>query len=305
MARLTAANKTLLLLAVTALALLLAVAIVTQTAAQEEPDGETHPESTANSVSLSYEGPTGIRVSGTGVAGGIPDIAIVSLGVEAIGETAAEARASAATAMAGVMEVLTKAKIAERDIQTRYFNISPRYRTVKITHCTEEPDEPEGPETSEEGPETSEEGKETSCWDEWRQMLTGYSVTNQLSVTVRNLDNAGTVIDRVTAAAGDLIRVNGIRFDIDNPQEVHDAALADAVANMRRKAEMLAELSGVTLGRLAYLSEEVHYNAQPVYGQAVAYAADEGVSTSISAGELEFTANVQGVYLIGEPVSTE
>lgn len=292
MTRLTGFNKAyFLLVAAAALAVLLAVVFVTQTAAQEPDDDQP-----GDSMVIAYDGPTGIRVSGNGAASGVPDIAVISLGVESVEDTAAAARANAAAAMADVMQVLTSSEIAERDIQTRYFNISPRYRSVQVTRCSDESGDPATPEP----------GKNVSCWDDWEQVLTGYSVTNQVSVTVRNLDNAGTVIDQVAGAAGDLVRVNGISFGIEDSQEVQDAALADAVADMQRKAEMLAELSGVKLGRLAYLSEEAFYAPpQPVYARAAALSADEGIATSISAGELEFTANVQGVYLIAEPEAAE
>jgi len=71
---------------------------------------------------------------------------------------------------------------------------------------------------------------------------------------------------------------------------------------MKRKAEMLAELSGVKLGRLVYLSEGAAYSPpQPLYGRAeAAFAMADSYETSISPGELDISVTVQGVFLIAE-----
>lgn len=214
-----------------------------------------------------YNGVQGIHVTGEGAARGAPDIAVISLGVEAVADTAAGARTSAAAAMSMVLDALDAAEIAEQDIQTQYFNISPRYRN-----------------------------RQTG--DEWESVLTGYAVTNRLSVKVRELDNAGMVIDAVADAAGDLVRVDGINFAIEDDAELRDAAQAAAVADMQRQAERLAELSGVKLGRLVFLSEADYYPA-PIIERSVALSADaDAALTPISAGELAVNASVQGIYLI-------
>ena len=69
---------------------------------------------------------TGIWVSGQGRVTAAPDLAILNLGVEAFAGTVAEARGEAAVAMTQVLEALRSAGIAERDIQTRFFNINSR-----------------------------------------------------------------------------------------------------------------------------------------------------------------------------------
>ena len=245
---------------------------------------------------IAYEGPSGIWVNGTGKASGAPDIAVISLGVEALEDTAAEARAEAAKAMADVMAVLTEAEIPAKDIQTSYFNISPRFQGVEVQRCD---DDEEGDSSA----GTSSWSKR-NCYDVWENRLIGYSVSNQASVKIRDLEDAGTIIDQVTEAAGDLVRIQGISFDIDDPQPLRDEARENAVADMKRKAELLAELSGVDLGRLVYVNEQAGYvPPQPLYARAesMAFAADAGAATSISGGELEYRMTVAGVFLIAEP----
>ena len=296
-------NRIYFLIAVLSLAALLAVVWAAYVGAQEgTPEAETtgHTDSTAMGTPISngdssvpYGGPSGIWVSGNGKASGAPDVAIISLGVESVEETAAAARTNAADAMNGVIDVLTESGIAESDIQTRYFNISPRYQSVEVQRC----DEPEDSSTESEQDPTSEK----SCYNFWESRLTGYAVSNQASVKVKNLNNVGSIIDKASEAAGNLVRINGISFSIEDPQSLQDEARENAVADMKRKAEMLADLSGVQLGRLVYITEGASYSPpQPLYARAEGAFADSSANTSISPGELDISTSVQGVFLIAE-----
>lgn len=283
------------LLATLALAALFAFGWVTLAGAQGEDSNTEKMDASGSDTDsgVSYNGPSGIWVTGNGKASGAPDIAVVSMGVESVEETAAAARANAARAMQSVMNALTRAGIADADIQTRHFNINPRYQSVEIERCD---DNGEGSEGEQAGT------TEKTCYTIWESRLTGYSVSNQATVKIRSLDDVGTIIDKVTEAAGNLVRINGISFNIEDPQPLRDEARADAVADMKRKATMLAELSGVKLGRLVYLSEGAAYSPpQPLYGRAeAAFTMADSYETSISPGELDISATVQGVFLIAE-----
>ena len=299
-------NGIYLLLAALVVGALLAIGLVTWSESQNRGSSIVSADALTPSgdSDVAYEGPSGIHVSGTGSASGAPDIAVISLGVEALEDTAAVARTNAASAIQDVMTVLTDAGVAEADIQTRYFSISPRYQQVQVERCEESDDDSDG-----DGEESLEITGEKSCYKIWESRLEGYSVSNQLAVKIRNLDNAGTVIDEVTEAAGDLVRINGISFNVEDPQPLQDQARANAVADMKRKAEMLADLSSVKLGRLVYLNEGSYYAApQPLYARTESAAfADSAPATLISGGELEYSINVQGVFLIdgvAEPEET-
>lgn len=313
-------NRIYLLLAAVAALALLAVGWAALASAQGEDPGAGGTETTGmekmeamdsgNQSAVPYDGPSGIWVNGTGRANGAPDIAVVSLGVEAVEDTAAAARASAAAAMRDIMTELLMADITPSDIQTRHFNISPRYQQVQVERC--DSDEDENGEGSDEGTgEMSGEGEQeestkSSCYKVWESRLLGYAVSNQASVKIRNLASVGSLIDRVVEAGGDLLRVNGIRFDIDDPQPLQDQARANAVSDLKRKAEMLADLSGVKLGRLVYLNEGASYSPpQPLYARAEAAFADSSAGTQISGGELEFSITLQGVFLIAGEVEDE
>ena len=307
----TGYNRLYLIVAVLAVAALVAVAWVALAGAQEQDpvmveSGGNGMEKlagrhTGSGSATSYDGPSGIWVSGTGKASSSPDIAVVSLGVESQEPTAAEARTNAANAMRGVMSALITAGVSIDDIQTRHFNISPRYQSVEIERCESDEDDDNGSDNGN-GEEETEETEKTSCVKVWESRLIGYSVSNQAVVKVRNQTRVGAIIDAVAAAAGDLVRINGVSFDIEDPQSLQDEARTAAVADLLRKAQMLADLSGVELGRLVYLSEgEAYTPPQPLYARAqVAFADAASEATIISGGELEFSVTVQGVFLIAE-----
>ena len=78
-------------------------------------------------VTVAQPEQTGISVSGTGSVTVVPDLAVLSLGVEVTRATIAEARSEAAEAMEAVRAALGRDGVEERDIATQYFNIFPQY----------------------------------------------------------------------------------------------------------------------------------------------------------------------------------
>jgi uncharacterized protein YggE len=236
----------------------------------------------------------GIWVTGTGTATGAPDLAVLNLGVETLADSAAEARTTAAGGIKAIREALTEREIAPEDLQTRHYRIGPRYDYVEVTECVDE----EG--DSVEPSESGEPSPGTQCTRSHKQVLRGYQVNNQLDVKVRDLDTVGEVIDGVIEAAGDIVRINGINFSIEDSAALEDEARAAAVADMQAKAVSLAELAGVGLGPLVYLTE-----FEPSAGQyeraraAYAFAAQESL-TSIQPGGLDVVVMVQGVFEIEE-----
>ena len=122
---------------------------------------------------------------------------------------------------------------------------------------------------------------------------------NTVNVEIRALDKVGTIIDAVAVAGGDLIRVQGISFTLEDPSQAKADARQKAVAEARAKAVQLAEQFGVKLGHLNYVTESQSYipaTRSTYYDSAVGATSAE---TSISAGELDITVNVQASYDIG------
>ena len=204
----------------------------------------------------------GIVVSGEGKVSVVPDIATVNLGIEAEDTTVAAAQSQAATAMEMVMVALTDNGVAEEDIQTQYFNI---YRVTR--------------------------------WDDetWQEIAVGYRVSNTVSIKIRDMENIGSIIDDVVEAGGDLTRVNGISFSVEDPSMYYEEAREEAMADAKARAEALTELAGIRLGKPTYITEN-SYQPGSIYfpGARVDEAMDS--ETPISPGETEITLNVQVTY---------
>ena len=214
----------------------------------------------------------GIWVTGQGTITLEPDLVLLNLGVESIAKTVAEARNEAAEAMDAIVSALRARGVEDRDIQTRFFNISPQYENIEFV----------------------EEGIRSR-----KQVVVGYRVNNSTAVKIRDLDAVGTIIDEVATAGGDATRINGISFTVEDPKPFMAQLREDAVGNALAKAQQLASLTGVSLGQLVFISESG--GGLPVVRafeeQAFAFAASaQSFSTGISGGELELRMTVQAVF---------
>jgi len=209
---------------------------------------------------------SGIWVSGTGKVAVTPDIVTLRLGVAAQAETVAQAQSQAAEAMNAVMAALTDSGVDDKDIQTQYFSIS------QVTRWDRETEE---------------------------EIVVGYRVTNMVTAKIREIDKAGPIIDAVAAAGGDFTRINSIDFSVDDPTAYYEEARQKAMADARAKAEQLAELAGVKLGKPTYISEGTLY-PPVVYREApmAIPAPAPAPPTPISPGEMELTLTVQVAYAI-------
>ena len=259
----------------------------------------------------------GILVSGRGKATAPPDLAVLNLGVAAFATTVSQARETAEGAMGRVAEVLKSRNVAQRDIQTRFFNINPRYTTREITRCPEvqEPDlgrtesvlptEPVAPVLSSrgipEGPvvELARPPIKEECFKDRERVIIGYEVNNQLTVRIRDLDAVGEVIDAVTEAGGDLIRFQGINFTIEDSDALQVQARTAALQDVMAKANQVATITGVQLGKLIHVSETGGSpRIEPLAMARSAFAIAEAAPTPIMAGELDVIVTVQALYAI-------
>jgi uncharacterized protein len=209
--------------------------------------------------------PSGIAVTGIGEVTVVPDIAIVSLGVQAQAPTVAEAQAQASVAMDNVLAAVRSGGVADEDIRTTGFTIFQQTRWEPVRQESE---------------------------------VTGYVVTNSVQVTIRQIDDAGNILDAAVAAGGDFIRVHGISFEVDDPAPHLAEARGEAVADARSKAQQLAQLAGVTLGSPTYISET---SSAPIIFRSVDMALPGTApvpTTPIQPGETTVTVSIQLVYAI-------
>jgi uncharacterized protein YggE len=165
-----------------------------------------------------------LTANGTGTVYVVPDIAIVSIGVTSRGANAAEALASNSAGLTAAIDTIRAQGVAERDIGTSGFSIYPVYEDPKPDNGTQ-----------------TEPPK-----------IVGYQVTNEVRVTIRDIEASGAILDKVVSAGAN--QVNGITFDSADRTTPADAALADAVADARRQAEIMATAAGVRLVRIVSIN---------------------------------------------------
>ncbi|MCI0438848.1 MAG: SIMPL domain-containing protein [Chloroflexi bacterium] len=215
---------------------------------------------------------TGIWVTGQAILNVQPDLAILNIGVETTGATVEEARTQAATAMDAIINALHARGIEDRDIQTQFFNIYPRYEYREVF-----------------------EGGVSRG----KQELVGYTVNNSATVKIRDLDAIGEIIDEVATAGGDATRINGVSFTVEDPKALESTLREAAVNDAMAKAEQFAALTGVTLGKLVFIAEIS--GGSPVvqdFARAEAGFAAPAAPTPINVGETQLSMAVQAVFAI-------
>ena len=203
--------------------------------------------------------PAVINVSADGDATLVPDMATVSLSVVSQADDTATALSDNSAAMQKVIDALKQNGIADKDVQTSNFSVSPRYQQVK----------------AEDGSMSSE--------------IVGYEVQNGINVRVRDLSKLSAVLDQAVK-----LGVNsggGISFSNSDPSAAEDEARREAVANALAKAETLAEAAGVTLGKVMSISEQSSMPRPMMMRADVMMAKAEG-APPIAAGENTYNITV-------------
>ncbi len=212
---------------------------------------------------------TDIWVTGEGRVSVEPDLAVVNVGVESQAETVAQARADAAEAMSSVVRAVKGYGLTDADIQTTSFEIWPQYQYQEIERDGVRVD---------------------------RQVLVGYTVRNSAAIDVRDLDAIGPIVDDVAAAGGDLTRINGINFTVEDTKPFMEELRGMAFQEAMSKAEHFADLAGVALGELLSISEGgAAAPDQADYGIKL-MAAELSMTTPISAGGAELRLTVSALF---------
>ncbi|HWJ74460.1 MAG TPA: SIMPL domain-containing protein [Kaistia sp.] len=208
--------------------------------------------------------PPVLTVSGEGSASAAPDIAVVSLGVVSEADTAQAALAANAKDMNAVVDTITGTGIEKKDVATSGLFVEPVY---------------------------SDPAKDPSG----QSTITGYRVSNQLSVRIRDIAKSGPLLDKVISAGAN--RVNGISFEIAKSEGLRDAAIKAAIAEARRRAEIMAEAAGVKLGPIQSISAN-EGGGPPVFRAMAMKDAMPPSPSPVMGGTQEISANATIVYAI-------
>lgn len=198
--------------------------------------------------------PRTIRVSGQGRAFAAPDVARVTIGVSARdAKSLAKASADANARMKRVLAAVEKGGVASKDVRTVRYDVE-----VQRSY------------------DRSSAGA-----------VTGYLVSNQVAVTVRDLARLGALLDEVLAAGAN--GVEGLVLDKEDTSAERARALEAAVADARAKAAVLAKASGAAAGEVLQVSEGAPGPIPVEKGVVLARTAG---AVPVATGQLEIEAIV-------------
>jgi uncharacterized protein len=200
-----------------------------------------------------------LTVQGTGNASAPPDLLTVSVAIDVTDTSAQASLVDDNTKASAVTTALKHGGVADKDIQTSDVSIQPNYNLTGA--------------------------------------ITGYHMSNTLTVELRNFSTAGTLLDSVTTAAGNGARIDSLTFSIEDPRQVEDTARTDAVHRAVSHARSMAQASGERLGPVCSLTDSSNPDYVPLGPfNAARGAASDASPVPLQAGTQQVSAQITLVY---------
>ncbi len=204
---------------------------------------------------------TTLTVSGTGEVRISADTAVISLGVNARDRDVLKAQQKVNESIAAVRSALAAQGVKEENISTEFINIYAMYD-----------------------------------YQNDQEQLSAYNASSTLAIMVTDMDSVGALIDAAFAAGANTL--NGITFSASDTEEARAEALKEAVADARKKAEILAEAAGMTITGIETVSEGGVFSYENDMGnvRAKGMAEESAAGTVVQAAKLIVSANVSVTF---------
>ncbi|MFZ4631766.1 MAG: SIMPL domain-containing protein [Patescibacteria group bacterium] len=175
-----------------------------------------------------------VTVNGQGKVSYIPDLAVVTLGVQIDKvDKADEALNQLNVKVNGIIKAVKELGILEENIQTQNYSLSPQYDMNKDNVS----------------------------------VVSGYNANQQLVIKVTNYDKDAGKLNSVIAAASKAgaNQINNLNFDSSNINDLKQQARVLAIADAKNKSNSLAGAAGVILEDITGWYENL-ISPVPVYG---------------------------------------
>lgn len=220
-----------------------------------------------------------INVSGTGDVYAVPDTAVFTATVQETAKDVATAQAAATKKGNAIIDYLKGAGVDAKDIQTTDYSVNPQYEYSQSV-CP-----------------ASTNGTPIYC-PPGRQTLTGYQVSETLTVKVRDTNKAGDLLAGVGSKGAS--QVSGLNFTIDDQDALEAQARGKAIDDAKTKAEALAKQLGVRIVRVVGFSENGNYPVYYAKTMSAGMGASDAAAPSpeIATGQNKITSNVSVTYEI-------
>ena len=205
-------------------------------------------------TSVTTQKSTTFDVTGEGKVTLKPDMASVTVGIQANGASVKAAQDQINTTINKVSEAVKALGVDSEDIQTTNYNINPEYDYTA------------------------------------GQKIKGYQASTNLSIKVKKVDLVNQVIDAATSNGAN--QVGGVNFDVDDKAKAHNEAREEAVKDAKTKAEAAAKIAGFKLGKIINYSENLGGFSPPIMMRTMDAKATVENSTQVEPGSTDVTVNV-------------
>ncbi|MBI5044506.1 MAG: SIMPL domain-containing protein [Candidatus Levybacteria bacterium] len=202
-------------------------------------------------------------VEGTGEATGTPDKASFVVGVTKTASTVEQAQNDTNKAVNAIISSLKKLGISDKDIKSTDYNVNPNID-----------------------------------YSDGKQSTTGYTVSTNITVTLKDANKANQALDTATGSGANVI--TGVNFTLndDEKEKLEDKARMTAIKNAKAKAQKIAGQAGIKLGKIVSISFGQNTPGPIMYDKMTAQNAQDRISepTQLQPGENKVSITVYLSY---------
>lgn len=210
---------------------------------------------------------------GQGQVTAVPDSATLYIGVTQTAVNAADAKDKTNSLVNKIISSLKALGIAEKDIKTTNYSLNPNYGNGREIAPMMYPIIGGG------------------------NNITGYTVTQNLEVKIKQTEKVNNAVDAVTKNGANLIGGVNFTFSDEMLEKLESQARKEAVTKAKKNAQNLADASGIHLGKIINVIENSSFpRVMPMMGKTQQAITDGLQPTQVTPGENTVTVSVTIYY---------
>lgn len=208
------------------------------------------------------EGQRTFAVTGEAKVATMPDLATLGFAVVTEGPRPESLQEENTKKINAVIEYVKGQDVAKEDVQTSGYNLYPKYNYDRFSGESE---------------------------------IIGYTLTQNVTVKVRDLERVGTIIGGLTKLG--VNQINTVQFSIEDQDSAQEEARAEAIEKARAKAKSLADKAGIRLGRVIDVQESGGGYPMPYYMRSESAVMGMGGADAVKAPTPTIEPGTQDVYV--------
>ncbi|HEV3172401.1 MAG TPA: SIMPL domain-containing protein [Actinocrinis sp.] len=211
----------------------------------------------------SSAGMPGITVTGTGSVNGTPNTLILDLTVTQTRPDVSTALSAASDTMNKIDSALSGRGVASADLKTSGASVQPNYQ-----------------------------------YNNGSSSINGYTATESLTATLRDLHTAGADVTAAAQAGGNATSVDGVSLDIQNDDSLMSSARSAAFADAQAKAQQYASAAHESLGKPVQVTETVNSPEPSPIDARAAVSGGAAAPVPINPGTSQVSVTVTVVFAV-------